>query len=456
MFSTMLYRPGYRAMARLAAPTVLSRLGVMAMGLTDAVIVGRWSATELGYHSLGWAPTMTVLVAALGLLVGVQVLTARHLGEGRPELTGAVLRRGLSYAAWIGVGSTAMLLAAGPWLLHSIGLSQALAAGASAALRIFALSLTPYLLADCFWLWLEAHGKSRVPMVAMWLANVLNLVLGVWIVPGHSPFPVSGAVGAAWVTLVARSALLLMLAAYVLTWPAARRFGLFAPRIHDRSRAAEQRRIGYASGLSYAIEAGSFAALSLVAGRLGALAVAEWTIVMNVASILFMVPLGIGAATAVLVAAAHGAGDDGGIRHGFVMGQRLSAATLALATAVILLAHGPIAALYTRDPQVAAAGGAGLMWSTLFFMADGAQVVAGNALRARGDIWWPTGMHAFSYAVLMLPLAAWLALGQGQGVNGIVWAITLASFVSAAALVLRFFRLARHQPRLPEPLFGCE
>ena len=80
---------------RLAGPVVVSRLGIMAMGVVDTVVVGRYSATELGYHALGWAPTGVVLTTALGLLYGIQVMTSQAIGEGRSADTGAILRRGL-------------------------------------------------------------------------------------------------------------------------------------------------------------------------------------------------------------------------------------------------------------------------------------------------------------------------------------------------------------------------
>lgn len=59
---------------KLSWPVVLSRLGIMAMGLSDAIVVGRFSATELGYHALAWAPTSVVVTMAVGLLTGVQVM----------------------------------------------------------------------------------------------------------------------------------------------------------------------------------------------------------------------------------------------------------------------------------------------------------------------------------------------------------------------------------------------
>src|ERR1700712_5267618 len=107
---------------KLAGPVVISRLGIMAMGLSDAIVVGRYSATQLGYHALGWAPTSVVVTMAIGLLSGVQVMTARAIGQGRRQETGAVLRRGLSYSLWIGVISAGVLALGGPLFLHAIGL----------------------------------------------------------------------------------------------------------------------------------------------------------------------------------------------------------------------------------------------------------------------------------------------------------------------------------------------
>ena len=85
------WRRDLAALLRLTGPVAAARLGVMAMGLTDAVVVGRYSAEQLGFQALGWTLPAVVLVGAMGFLSGVQVMTARYLGEGRPELTGGVL-----------------------------------------------------------------------------------------------------------------------------------------------------------------------------------------------------------------------------------------------------------------------------------------------------------------------------------------------------------------------------
>lgn len=65
---------------RLAGPVVLSRLGIMVMGLTDAIVVGHFSARQLGFHAMAWAPTSVFVTATVGLLVGVQVMTLAPSG----------------------------------------------------------------------------------------------------------------------------------------------------------------------------------------------------------------------------------------------------------------------------------------------------------------------------------------------------------------------------------------
>ena len=278
-------------------------------------------------------------------------------------------------------------------------------------------------------------------MVAMWIANLVNLLLALWIVPGTSPFPVAGAVAAGWVTLVARCVLLIMLAGWIWRWPHAHAVGVFRKAAPDRAEAREQRRIGYASGLSYAIEAGAFSGMNFVAAQLGVLVVAAWAVVLNVAAAVFMVPMGIAAAGAVLVSRAVGAGDVQAVKRAFGMAMTLAMGALLALSLIVFLDAELVGRAYSDDPALLAMTASALVLSCLFFMADGAQVVASNALRARGDVWWPTGMHFVSYVVVMIPLAWWFAVRQGGGLDGIIWAVIIASLISGGALTARFYWL---------------
>ncbi len=442
-------RPGFGPLMRLAGPVVVSRLGIMAMGLVDAIVVGRHSATELGFQALGWAPTAVVLTTSIGLLSGVQVMTSQAIGDNRAADTGAILRRGCVYAFWIGIVAAAVLAGLGGPLMHHIGLDTALADGATPVLQILALSLLPILVADTGIFWLEAHGRAVPGMIAMWGANVVNLILNLWLVPGDSGIPVDGAVASGWATLISRIALLVFIWILIARWRQSRPFGVFAPAPKDAAAAAQMRRIGYGASASYFIETLAFAAMSIFAGWIGAVALASWAIVLNVTALIFMVPLGVAAATGVMVGRAYGAGDAGGVRAAARLGFIATIAVTLTICATVGLGNDLIAAAYVKDPAVLATTAAALLLSCLFFVADGLQVVGAQALRAQSDVWMPTATHFASYLVVMIPLGYVFAIAMQLGINGIVYAVILASLMSATLLWGRFLWLTRGQAAPP-------
>ncbi len=439
-----------RDLLALAWPVVLARIGIMVMGLTDAIVVGNFSSEELAFHTLAWTPTAIVVTTAVGLLLGVQVMTARRLGEGRRDEAGAVLRRGLVYALWLGGGSMIGLMVLGPAGLENFGLGEGLAEGARLPLMVFALSMPAYLISVAAQFFLEALGKPKPGMVAMWVANGVNLGLNLLFVPDLLGLGVDGALGSSWATFCARGALAVFLIVYILRLPEARALGLFRKPERDPLAEAEQRKVGYGAGSSYFIEVAAFALMALIAGRLGTVETAAWAVVLNISAIVFMVPMGLSSATAVLVGRAFGAADAPGVmRAGLV-----SLAVIAALTLVIALIVWPTAPLliqaYSRDPDLVALAVPALVLATLFFVADGIQAVAAQANRAAGDIWWPTIMHFTAYGAVMMPLG-WV-LAPHMGVNGMVWAIIIASLVSSSLLTGRFIRVARRMVRLaPTP-----
>ncbi|WP_375269208.1 MATE family efflux transporter [Phenylobacterium sp.] len=438
-----LVRADLARLLKLAGPVVLARLGIMTMGLMDAIVVGRFSAEQLGFHALAWAPTSVVLTMAIGLLTGVQVMTARAVGEGRRQESGAVLRRGMVYGAWIGIASAVALAILGPLGLPRMGLEASLANGAVVPVIVFALSLPTYVLSCVASFWLEGLSRPGPATVAMWLANIVNLAFLLLLVPGAFGLPALGAVGAAWATFAARGFLLIALLAYIANMAEARSLGVFDKPVRDRVAEAEQRRVGYGAGASNFFEVAAFASLNVVAGWIGALALAAWTVVLNVVAIVFMAPLGIAAATAVLVSSAYGAREREGVVRAGLVGFGVTA-VFGVAVSLIVWPAAPwIAAAYTTNPEVLAVATGALVLSCLFLLADGMQVVIAHALRARGDIWLPTFTHLTSYILIMMPLAWWLALPRGLGVAGIVWAVIIASLISAGLLAGRFWILAR-------------
>ncbi|MGZ9113976.1 MAG: MATE family efflux transporter [Brevundimonas sp.] len=437
-------RTTLRELLHLAWPVVLARIGIMTMGLTDVIVVGNYSGLELAFSSLALAPTAIIVTTAVGLMMGVQVMTARLIGQGRRGEVGGVLRRGVTYSLQLGVISMIGLILVGPWALQHMGLAPGLGEGASPVLVVFALSMPGYLVSVAAQFFLEALHRPRAGMWAMWIANGVNLALNLLLVPDILGLGIDGAVASAWATFVARTSLAVFLIVYIVRLPEARALGVFRRPARNRSDEREQRKVGYGAGSSYFIEVGAFAAMTFIAGQLGAIETSAWAIVLNVSAIVFMVPMGLSSATAVLVGRAYGARDGRGVLRAGLVGIGVVIA-LTLAVALAVWPGAPlIASAYNRDPELLAVVIPALVLTTLFFVADGIQVVSASANRAAGDVWWPTIMHFAAYSLIMMPLGWWFA--HRIGVNGLVWAVIIASLVSSALLTGRFIRVARRLP----------
>jgi len=443
-FLSLQTRATLKDLLHLAWPVVLARIGIMTMGLTDVIVVGNYSGLELAYSSLALAPTAIIVTTAVGLMMGVQVMTARLLGEGRRSEVGGVLRRGVTYSLQIGLVSMVGLILIGPWALKHMGLAPGLGEGASPVLVVFALSMPGYLVSVAAQFFLEAMHRPRAGMWAMWVANGINLALNLLLVPDILGIGLDGAVASAWATVFARTSLAVFLIVYIVRLPEARALGVFNKPARDLTAEREQRKVGYGAGSSYFIEVGAFAAMTFIAGQLGAIQTSAWTIVLNVSAIVFMVPMGLSSATAVLVGRAYGAGDGRGVLRAGLVGIGVVVAL----TTVVALALWPtaplVASAYNRDPELLAVVIPALVLATLFFVADGIQVVSASANRAAGDVWWPTIMHFGAYSLVMMPLGWFLA--HAMGVNGLVWAVIIASLVSSVLLTGRFVRVSRRLP----------
>ncbi len=425
---------------RLGGPVALARLGIIGMSIVDVIVVGQLAPSELPHQALGWAPTAVFLVAAIGLLQGVQIWAARSIGQNNPEGAGVALRRGLILALIAGLFSAALMWIGGERLFSVFGIEAELIPLSTRVMNILALSIPLHLLYVAGTFFLEAIKKPGISTAVMWGANVVNLALNLLWVPEH------GAIGSAWATVGARVFLsgALLLCIFLLRDGATygvRKLGLPGPSY--RALLA----VGIAAALSQLVEAGAFSAMTVIAGRLGADTVAAYQILLNMMAFVFMIALGLSAATAVLVSEAVGRQAPADAARAGWTGISLNALAMIIMAVLILVFAQQIGRAYTADLSLAALI-ASFMWiAALILHPDGAQVVIASALRARGDNWFPTFSHILAYAVAMPLLGYWLAEVQGQGVAGLLFAIFWSSVLSAAVLMVRWWALGRSRSR---------
>jgi MATE family multidrug resistance protein len=434
------------ALVRLAVPVAFARSGVMLLVVVDAIMVGHVSTRELAWFGIGFAPITTVLLTMIGLMMGTLVSTAAAAGAGDDAACGATWRRSLPYALVLGLAA-AIVCSFGEAILAALGQSDEMAAGGGPVLRVLGLGIVPHLIFVTTTYFLEGIRRPLPGLVMMISANILNAGLNWLWVFGHAGFPAMGAVGSAWATTTARLVLAAGLVLYVWTMADHRRFAVRRPAAGGWAAWRRQRRIGYAAGASLGVEAFAFTVLGVFAGWLGPYPLAAHTIVLNLIAAVFMVAIGLGAATAVLVGMAHGRGDVGAVTVAGWTGLAVNTVVMAAFGLLFRLVPAPLVELYTDDAALVAVALPLMTLAAWILAADGGQGVMAAALRGRGDTWVATGLHCFSYIVVMIPVMAVLAFAGGRGVGGLYEGVLIASIIALVVLAARFRRLDRSDRR---------
>jgi multidrug resistance protein, MATE family len=393
-----------RTIARHAGTVLVGQLAVMAFGVTDTIVAGRYSEPALAALSVGSAVYISVFVALMGTLQALLPTWAQLHGARRNEELGRSLRQAL-YLGALGmlVGGLALLFPGA--LLRWTEVPASLQGEVGRYLGVLALALPPALLFRMYSTLNQSLGK---PLLVTWLQAVALLVkvpLTIWFAFGGFGLPAQGAVGCAWAT-VALNYLLLGCAFWLLrTQPLYRPYAIWR-RIErpDWRVIGDFARLGVPGGLAVMVEVTSFTLMALFIARQGTLASAAHQVAANLAAVLYMVPLSLAIATSARVSYWLGAGDADRARLAIRTGFKLGLAMALTLAACLALGRWNIAAIYSKDPQVIAVAAGLLAWLAVYHIGDATQALCVFALRC--------------YRVAVAPLVAYCVLLWGVGLAG--------------------------------------
>ncbi len=422
----------------LAWPVILSRAGLVVLSLVSIILVGRYGTLELTHLAMGLAIFMPVMVTGIGAMVGVVALTARHTGEGRPDLAAQTLRRGLAWALVVGVVCTILAWFAETWLLL-IGQTPALAAGGGSVARWLAPGAGLQIIFVAGTFYLEGTRRMLPGLVLMALANVVNAVLCAWLIWGGAGLPAMGAEGAALASTLARAVMAGGMLLYLARLPelrSRRPAGFWGPG--GWAAGADLRRIGLASGAAYFFETVAFAGLNQVAGLISVEALAAYSIAHQIEAMIFMIALGLSVAAAVRVGIAAGAGQIGEARFAGWSALAATMGIIALCAGLVIAAGAALAGVFSTDPAMIARVTPLFAILAVSLIFDAGQVVMGQCNRALGDSWGTTLRFFAAFWLLMLPLGTWLGLATPLAERGLFIATALGCLLAVVLLALRF------------------
>ncbi len=431
-----------RASALLAAPLVIGQLSSMGMNVIDTVLAGRHGTTTLAAIGVGAPAWSIVILVCVGVLMAVPPSVAQLDGAGKREKIGPLFRQALWLALALGLGLFVVVRLA-PLLLAQFisaavmpevqGFLHGISWGAPALALYFCLR---YLSEGVAW---------TVPTMVVGVGGLLVLLpLGYALMFGWRFLPELGATGLGIATAAVLWLQVLVFASYLRLSPRYADLKLFSHWEKPNGAAiAELLRIGVPMGIAIFMEGSLFVATALIIGTLGEVPVAAHQIAIIVASVCFMVPLGVAMATTVRVGQAAGAGNLSGVRWAAAAGHSIGLVTQTLAAAVLIFGGAWLAGLITRDSEVIALAATLMLYAAVFQYADGVQAISGGALRGMKDTRIPMFITVFAYWALGLPLGAWFGLNLERGAPGLWIGLIIGLGVASVLLSWRFVRLTR-------------
>ncbi|MBI5239235.1 MAG: MATE family efflux transporter [Elusimicrobia bacterium] len=427
-------RQELRSVIILAAPIALLQTGLVLQTTMATLFAGRLGPQSIATVGLAGSTYFLILIAAFGLLLGIDPLSSQAFGAGERRECAEVLVHAVILAMLAALPVFAVMSGTG-WFLKAFGVEPALAASTGAYLRILRWGVFPMLLFTACRQYLQTLSITLPQLAGVVAADAVAAVLDYGLMFGHFGLPALGVNGAAFAMLAASCTMLAVVAV-----AAARQVSSsgwlwtgFKTRIFR-----ELVRLGVPASGQMLAEVGAFSLTSLLCGRMGSASSAAHQIVLNLASLSFMVPLGVSHAAAVRVG--QGIGHrraDRAVRSAWdALG--LGIAFMSLTCLAYLLLGRAIMGLYTSDNGVMDLGVRLLAIAGVFQVFDAVQVIMTGSLRGLGETRAPMIVNAVGYYLVGLPVGGYLAFGAGWGAFGL-WIGVCLGLCSVAVGLLAFW-----------------
>ncbi len=441
-----------RALMKLAAPLIAMQLAQIGSLTADVIMVGELGQDAIAATSIGAVLFYFTWLTAYGPVMAVSPIVSQILGahpNDRARVRAAV-RMGLWAVGLLTLPLMALLIWAKPILIF-LGQDPKIAAMAEPWVHAIALGLPFTLAFGVLRNFAAAIGKQNA-VLAIAVATVLFNILGNYVlIFGNFGAPALGVTGSGIASALAYAFSFFALLVVFLFAPSFRKYRLLHRFTRfDRAKFAEVFRLGAPMGMSMLFEAMLFNAATLIMGTFGAASVAAHQIAMNVGSVTFMVPLGIGLAATVRVGLFAGARNAEGARRAGHTAILCGAGFMLICAVLIALIPETLVSIYLpiADPgnaEVVKLAVVFLYVAAVFQLFDALQVTAQMGLRGMKDAQAPMWIAGLSYWLVGFTLS--YGLGYWAGMQGLgVW-IGLAAGLAAAGIgmVWRFEILSRRK-----------
>ncbi len=438
------YQDEIKKTTQLALPIVIAQLGIILMGVTDNIMVGRYIG-KIGLGSAGIANSIAFLIASIGMggLSVVAPLISKAKAERNVAEINRLFRASIRVALWfslilglIGFGCI--------YFFEVFQQSPEINAQAPDFMAIIIVSNVFMFVFAAAKQLSDGLSRTYVAMIITVFGLALNLIFNIILINGYLGFPKMGLLGSATSTLITRILMMLALLAYLFNTKTFKKY------LHKKYKSLKINdlvsmifKIGVPSGLQFFFEIAAFSLAVIMMGWLGENQLAAHQIAINVASTTYMMAGGLGIAGGIRVGEGRGLKDLQKIRFSGNVALFLVVIFMTTMMLLIFVANRYLVELYIADNEVIRIAMQLMLVAAIFQLSDGIQVVSLGILRGISDVNIPTWITMFAYWGISLPLGYFLAFNLKMDAVGIWIGLLAGLTVSAVLLTIRFYYLIK-------------
>ena len=429
-------------------------LGHTLISIVDNIMVGNLGSTELAAVSLGGSFVFIGMSLGIGFSTAITPLVSMADAEKDDKKIRSVFHHGLLSCVILGVFVFILIVLAKP-IMYIMHQPKEVIDLASPYIDWVAFSLIPVIIFQGYKQFADGLSRTKYSMYAIFMANIIHIIINYVLIYGFWIFPKLGIIGAALGTVISRI-LMVVFMHYIMKNNTQLNpyFKNFSFREIKKTMLKKIASLGIPSAMQMLFEVALFTAAIWLCGSIGKTSQAANQIALTLATTTFMFAMGLSVAATIRVGNNKGLMD---YKNLIIVARSVFLLAIILETffgLLFVILHNFLPHLFLNmenvnqaieNKEVIIIASKLLLVAAVFQISDGIQVVVLGALRGLQDVKVPMYITFVAYWVVGFPISFFL--GKYTELKSVgVWIGLLAGLSTAALfLYLRFHKLTKQQ-----------
>lgn len=406
----MAFKKELKTIIHLAWPLLIAQITQILMGVSDTIMAGRYSATDMAAVAIGFGFTLPVIVFIQGITLALPLIISRFNGAKQTDKVANYTQQ----MAWLAMAFAMLAFAFSfvfPPLLDLIEMDAQVRTITYAYIQYILFSMPAFALYQVLRNYCEGLSITKPSMVIMGIGLLVNIPANYILIYGKFGLPELGGIGCGIATALVFVAMFFATLIYTKYARKLQQFNLYQHLYWPNIQLIKECiKLGFPIAMTILFEVTLFAVVAILLAPFGATIVASHQIALNFSALMFMIPLSLGMATSIRIGYLLGESRPEqakiATRCAFLLGISIAVFTATLT----VLAREPIARLYSIDEEVITLASSLLLLAAMFQFSDAIQVISGTALRGYKDTAWMFYLSFISYWIVGMTIGCILGL----------------------------------------------